>query len=249
MKVIATVGLDLAKNVFHLHAVDAAGEVAIRRQDRRTQVLPFLSRLPPCLIGIEACTWAHYWARELGKFGYKARLILWAKLVEAEVEAVQLRPAQIKAFALSRAMRARTDRIEAVIAQNESCAAKAKILRSIPASGPVSAAMLIAQMPKLGRMAAGEAAAMTGLAPVPHDSGTMRGRRAIAEGRQALRHVLYQAALAAACHNPVLKPVAKRLKGHGKPHKLVIMAIARRLVVIASVILKTGVPWRLQHAQ
>jgi transposase len=55
---------------------------------------------------------------------------------------------------------------------------------------------------------------------------------------------LFQAALAAACRNPVLKPVAQRLKVRGKPHKLAIVAIARRLVTIANAILKTGVPWR-----
>ena len=93
-------------------------------------------------------------------------------------------------------------------------------------------------------MTSGEAAAMAGLAPVPHDSGTMRGRRAIAGGRRALRHVLFQAALAAACHNLVLKPVAQRLKMRGKPHKLIIVAIARRLVTIANAIPKTGVPWQ-----
>ena len=85
---------------------------------------------------------------------------------------------------------------------------------------------------------------MTGLAPVPHDSGPMRGRRAIAGGRRGLRHVLFQAALAAACHNPVLKPVAQRLKMRGKPRKLVIVAIARRLVTIANAFLKTGIPWQ-----
>ncbi|MCC5976180.1 MAG: IS110 family transposase [Rubellimicrobium sp.] len=117
-------------------------------------------------------------------------------------------------------------------------------MRSIPGIGPVSAAILIAEMPELGRMTSGEAAAMTGLAPVPHDSGAMRRRRTIAGGRRSLRHVLFQAALAAACHNPVLKPVALRLKMRGKPHKLVIVAVARRLVAIANAILKTGVPWR-----
>ena len=106
--------------------------------------------------------------------------------------------------------------------------------------------MLIAEMPELGRMTSGEAAAMTGLAPIPHDSGAMRGKRAIAGGRRALRHVLFQAALAAACHNPVLKPVAKALKIRGKPHKLVIVAIARRLVTVANAILKTGTPWQHQ---
>ena len=135
-------------------------------------------------------------------------------------------------------------RIESVIAKEETSAAKARLLRSIPGIGPVSAAMLIAEMPELGRMTSGEAAAMTGLAPVPHDSGTMRGKQAIAGGRRALRHVLFQAALAAASHNPVLKPVAHRLKMRGKPHKLVIVAIARRLVTIANAILKAGVAWQ-----
>ena len=87
---------------------------------------------------------------------------------------------------------------------------------------------------------------MTGLAPVPHDSGAMRGRRAIAGGRRSIRHLLVQAALAAANHNPVLKPVAKRLKERGKSHKLVIIAIERRLVIIANAIIKTGVPWQLR---
>lgn len=86
-------------------------------------------------------------------------------------------------------------RIESVIAQEETSAAKARLLRSILGIGPVSAAMLIAEMPELGRMTSGEAAAMTGLAPVPHDSCAMRGRRAIAGGRRSLRHVLFQAAL------------------------------------------------------
>ncbi|MFC3088050.1 transposase [Tabrizicola soli] len=66
--------------------------------------------------------------------------------------------------------------IESVIAGEETSAVKARLLLSIPGIGPVSAAMLIAGMPELGRMTSGEAAAMTGLAPIPHDSGTMRAR-------------------------------------------------------------------------
>ncbi len=60
MTEITTVGLDLAKNVFQVHAVDAAGSVVIRRQVRRAQMQLFFSRLPPCLIGVEACAGAHY---------------------------------------------------------------------------------------------------------------------------------------------------------------------------------------------
>jgi transposase len=78
-------------------------------------------------------------------------------------------------------------RMESVIAKKETLAAKARLLRSIPGIGPISAAMLIAATPELGRMTSGEAAAMTGLAPVSYDRGAMRGRRAIVGGRRSLR--------------------------------------------------------------
>ncbi|MFC3313759.1 IS110 family transposase [Falsigemmobacter intermedius] len=75
MKEITTIGLDLAKSVFQLHGVDADGAVVLRRQLRRAQMLVFFSRLPPCLIGMEACGGAHHWARELSKLGHEVRLI------------------------------------------------------------------------------------------------------------------------------------------------------------------------------
>lgn len=75
MKGIATVGLDLARNVFQVHAVDGAGSVVIRRQIRRARMQLFFSRLAPCLIGMEACAGAHCRARELGRFGHEVRLI------------------------------------------------------------------------------------------------------------------------------------------------------------------------------
>lgn len=77
-------------------------------------------------------------------------------------------------------------------------------------------------------------------------SGAMRGERVIAGRGRALRHVLFQAAAPTACHYPVLKPVAQALDIRGKPHKLIIIAIARRLITTASVILKTSVPWPIQ---
>jgi transposase len=72
---ISTIGIDIAKNVFQLHGVDAAGKVVLTRQLRRKQVIEFLSKLPPCLIGMEACATAHHWAREIGKLGHEVRLI------------------------------------------------------------------------------------------------------------------------------------------------------------------------------
>ena len=60
-----TIGLDIAKNVFQVHGIDAAEKVVVRKQLRRSQMLTFFKALPPCLIGMEACATAHYWAREL----------------------------------------------------------------------------------------------------------------------------------------------------------------------------------------
>ena len=72
---ITTIGLDIAKNVFQVHGVDANGKVVLRKQLKRRQVLAFFANLPPCRIGLEACAGAHYWARELIKLGHDARLI------------------------------------------------------------------------------------------------------------------------------------------------------------------------------
>jgi transposase len=75
MQAITTVGLDIAKSVFQVHGVDAAGQVVIRRQLRRRQVLPFFQRLPACLVGIEACATSHHWSRELAVLGHTVRLM------------------------------------------------------------------------------------------------------------------------------------------------------------------------------
>jgi transposase len=75
MKEVTTIGLDLAKAVFQVHGVDAAGAVTLRRAVRRRQVLAFFAKLPPCLVGMEACATAHYWAREIAKLGHDVRLI------------------------------------------------------------------------------------------------------------------------------------------------------------------------------
>jgi len=75
MNEIITIGVDLAKSVFQLHGVDESGKPVLRRQLRRSQMLEFFQRLPSCLVGIEACASAHYWARELAKLGHEARLM------------------------------------------------------------------------------------------------------------------------------------------------------------------------------
>ena len=72
---VTTIGLDIAKNVFQVHGIDANEKVVVRKQLRRSQVLAFFAALAPCLIGMEACATAHYWARELTKLGHKVRLM------------------------------------------------------------------------------------------------------------------------------------------------------------------------------
>ena len=75
MKEVITIGVDLAKNVFQIHGVDAAGAVVVRRQLRRGQVLRFFKKQPPCLVGMEACATAHHWAREIETLGHQVRLM------------------------------------------------------------------------------------------------------------------------------------------------------------------------------
>ena len=72
---VSTVGLDLAKNVFQVHAIDDAGDVIVGRALRRRQVMGFFGKLEPCLIGMEACATSHFWARELEKLGHRVKLM------------------------------------------------------------------------------------------------------------------------------------------------------------------------------
>jgi transposase len=75
MQAITTIGLDIAKSVFQVHGVDAGGQVVIRRQLKRRSVLTFFQKLPPCLVGIEACASSHHWSRELKELGHTVRLM------------------------------------------------------------------------------------------------------------------------------------------------------------------------------
>jgi len=72
---ITTIGLDLAKNVFQVHGIDEAGEVVVGKALRRRQMLPFFSKLEPCLVGMEACATSHHWARQLSRLGHRVKLM------------------------------------------------------------------------------------------------------------------------------------------------------------------------------
>jgi transposase len=75
MQTVTTIGLDIAKSVFQLHGIDAAGRVIIRRRVKRRYLLAFFQKLPPCLVGIEACASSHHWSRELQALGHTVRLM------------------------------------------------------------------------------------------------------------------------------------------------------------------------------
>jgi transposase len=75
MQTVTTIGLDIAKSVFQVHGVDAAGQVAIRRQLKRRAIVEFFRKLTPCLVGIEACASSHHWSRELQALGHTVRLM------------------------------------------------------------------------------------------------------------------------------------------------------------------------------
>ena len=75
MNEVTTIGVDLAKTVFQVHGIDALGQVVVRRQLRRSQVLPFFEKQASCVVGIEACATSHHWAREIAKLGHDVRLM------------------------------------------------------------------------------------------------------------------------------------------------------------------------------
>src|SRR5213593_3650456 len=75
MQTVTTIGLDIAKSVFQVHGIDAAGNVIVRRKLKRRYVLPFFQKLPPCVVGIEACASSHHWSRELQALGHTVRLM------------------------------------------------------------------------------------------------------------------------------------------------------------------------------
>jgi transposase len=124
-----------------------------------------------------------------------------------------------------------------------------ELLRSIPGIGPVASRTLLAAMPELGGIDGGRAAALAGLAPYARESGTMRGPRQIRGGRPDVRRAMYLAALSAARHKGPLKEFADRLRARGKRAKVVLIAVARKLLTIANAVLRTNRPWEPELAK
>jgi transposase len=139
--------------------------------------------------------------------------------------------------------------LTAAIQRTPAWRAKDDLLRSAPGVGPVVARTLLADLPELGTLSGKQVAALVGLAPVARDSGTRHGRRVIAGGRATVRSALYMAALSAARHNPALRVVRDRLRAAGKAAKVILVAVARKLLVTLNAMLRDQKPWTAELAR
>ena len=119
-----------------------------------------------------------------------------------------------------------------------------QLLRSVPGVGNVVARTLIADLPELGRLDRKQIAALVGVAPLNRDSGKMRGKRTTWGGRAKVRCALYMAALVASRHNPTLKAFYQRLLSAGKPKKLALTAVMRKLLTILNAIVRDNIRWQ-----
>lgn len=130
------------------------------------------------------------------------------------------------------------------VAGDATLARDARLLRSIPDIGPVTAVTLLAWLAELGHTDRRAAASLAGVAPRARDSGKYRGRRFLGDGRRQVRRALYMAALSELRHPGFLADFVRRMKEAGKPGKVILMAVARRLLVVANAVLRTGEPFR-----
>lgn len=145
---------------------------------------------------------------------------------------------------LERALDATDTDLGAMIQQSPVWRERDELLRSVPGVGPVLARTLLAELPELGQLSRRAIAKLVGVAPLSHDSGTMRGRRFVQGGRASVRAVLYMAALVAARRNPVLRAFYQRLLAAGKPKKLALVACMRKLLTILNVMVRTHTTWQ-----
>ena len=149
---------------------------------------------------------------------------------------------------IERQMTAIEAEIKSRIQGDAELARRFDILVSIPGVARLTAFVLLIEMPELGAMEAGQAASLSGLAPVARQSGRWTGKAFIRGGRANVRQALYMPALVAMRFNPDLKAKYDQLVGAGKPEKVAITAIMRKLIVMANALLKAGRPWIPKNA-
>jgi transposase len=154
-----------------------------------------------------------------------------------------------KLLALLDQQRAQLDaEIAKLVQSDDDWKAKDQIIQSVPGVGPVTSSSLLAELPELGRLNRQQIAALAGLAPFNHDSGKLKGKRAIAAGRRTVRSALYMAALSARRSNPVLRRFAQRLERAGKRFKVVLTACMRKLLITLNSMLRNNTAWNRDFA-
>jgi transposase len=137
----------------------------------------------------------------------------------------------------------RSPRLNAGLAQEQGLKARFDVLTSIPGIGEATALTMLIEMPELGTLDNKQVASLAGLAPIARDSGQHCGKRHIRGGRAHLRQALYMPALVATRFNPDMKAKYQALVAIGKPPKVALTAVMRKLVILANVLLKTHRAW------
>jgi transposase len=147
-----------------------------------------------------------------------------------------------------KALATRIARFEAEIADHlarcPDLARDAELLRSVPGIGPVTSANLLARLPELGRLDRRAIASLAGLAPKARESGKFRGKRRVGQGREVVRRLLYMSALSLWRTPGPAKATLRRMQDAGKPAKVILLAMARKIVTIANAVLRDQTPFR-----
>jgi transposase len=145
---------------------------------------------------------------------------------------------------LNKLLRAELKQLVVVIREHRDLAERLELIQSVDGVGLKTAVAILVRMPEIGRVTREQAASLAGLAPFDDESATYVGARHIAGGRARLRSALYTAALAAAFHwNPQLMALYRRLIAAGKPHKVALVACARKLLIFVNSVVERGTPW------
>jgi transposase len=158
-----------------------------------------------------------------------------AEVRESIGQAIDFYKAQIKQV---------DQKIAQVIAKCKTMEAKSQILMSCPGVGVATVAILLAELPELGQLGRGQIAKLVGVAPIVKESGTKEGKRSTFGGRSIVRKVLYMAALVSTKYNPRLQQFYQRLRAKGKPAKVALVAVMRKLLVTLNVMVREQQVWR-----
>jgi transposase len=246
-------GIDVAKNKLDVH-VRPGGEAFCVARDAKglVELVQRLQALPvPMLIVLEATG------------GFERTVA--AALTAAKLPLAVVNPRQIRDFARAVGRLAKTDAIDAAIIAHFAEALrieprpirdddairsspvwreKEELMVSVPGVAQKTARSLITELPELGSLDRRRTASLVGVAPMNRDSGAMRGKRRITGGRATVRSALYMAAVAAVPRNTPLRDTYQRLRAAGKPAKLGIIAVMRKLVATLDAIIRDKTPWK-----